>query len=176
MSLLMTNVTYSHGELVPRLSASQRDADMKFVSRQIKHWTSNDLLRPVGDKHTGMGRSRQYPEQEIIVAAYLHELSKYGVTIGNLKGFRKFFDNCMKNPDSANALMGKTNKQGYGGYIVYLGLSDKPNKAAGYKIIPIGTVSGDDIFLTDVNTDKDMKHLSGLIINCADVVARLNLP
>jgi hypothetical protein len=106
----------------------------------------------------------------------LHELSKYGVTIGNLKGFRKFFDTAMKTPDSANALMGKTNKHGYGGYIVYLGLSDKPNKAAGYKIIPVGEVSGNDIFLTDVNAAKDMRHLSGLVINCADVVARLNLP
>ncbi len=177
MFLPMTNATYSHGELVPRLSASQRDADMKFVSRQIKHWTSNDLLRPVGDKHTGMGRSRQYPEQEIIVAAYLHELSKYGVTIGNLKAFRKFFDTAMKTPDSANALMGKTDKHGYGGYIIYYGLSDQPNKGSGYQIVPIGRISGDDVFtLHDSKANKDFNFKSGLVINCADVVARLNLP
>ena len=148
---------------------------MKFIDRQIKHWTSNDLLRPVGDKHTGMGRSRQYPKEEIIVAAYLHELSKYGVTIGNLKGFRKFYDRCLKNPDSFNALMGKTDKHGYGGYIVYCGLSDQPNKSAGYQIISAGRISGEDIF-TIPDGDKNFHVKSGLIINCADVVARLNLP
>jgi hypothetical protein len=148
---------------------------LDFLDRQIKHWTSNDLLRTVGSKHTGTGRSRSYSEEEIFSAAYLHELSKYGVTIGNLKRFRKNYDGWMKDSEYKDKLLGGTDKLGRHGYVVYYGISDNPNSSAGFAFISAKSLSDDDLWTIDHDgsTVESYNFQSALVINCRDLVARV---
>ena len=54
--------------------------------RQVRHWTQNDLLRPISQKETGKGVPRVYAvEPTIEIAAILLELTRYGVTVDILK-------------------------------------------------------------------------------------------
>lgn len=58
--------------------------------RQIRHWTTNDILRPYGGKETGTGIARIYVEAPTIdIAAILLEMSRYGVTVDILKPISK---------------------------------------------------------------------------------------
>ncbi len=71
--------TYTLKEAVSILHRSGGEEEASRITRHIRHWTSLDLLVPVGDKHTGTGRSREYPVEEIYRAAVLLELAKWRV-------------------------------------------------------------------------------------------------
>ena len=173
----MTNDTYTLREISPRLSAGQREDQMKFIERQIKHWVSSDLLRPIGDKHTGMGRSRYYTKDEVIIAAYLHELTKYGVTIGQLKEFRETYDKLIKDPKNKAILYGEEPKSGPPTHYLVYNVQSSPKNVGiirtytgGYEqnladtfIVPLGK-NGEDTLLS-----------SGLIICCYALISRLDL-
>ena len=88
----MTDEPYTISEMAIRISRTGRDADRQFLMRQIRHWTNHDLLRTTGEKHTGTGRGRLYPQREAFVAAYLQAFVNKGLTIGALKLFRAAFD------------------------------------------------------------------------------------
>lgn len=172
----MNTETYTLRQVSSRLSKTKREADLRLIDRFIRHLTNNDLLRIVGGKHTGTGRSRQYTSEEVIAAAYLYELSRYGVTIGDLKVFRKDYDTRMKVAADKKALLGgtdeKTQKQGY---IIYHGVPDKHNVSGFYLRIT------DQLFDPELwelhNSDKNKLYEfeSALVINCRALVARLDL-
>ena len=83
--------TYTVKEAVTILHRSGGAEEVSRITRHIRHWTSLDLLVPVGDKHTGTGRSREYPVEEIYRAAALLELAKWRVPVTVLADtFRKF--------------------------------------------------------------------------------------
>ncbi len=83
--------TYTLKEAVTILHRSGGAEEASRITRHIRHWTSLDLLVPVGDKHTGTGRSREYPVEEIYRAAALLELAKWRVPVTVLADtFRQF--------------------------------------------------------------------------------------
>lgn len=83
--------TYTLKEAGTILHRSGGEEGATGITRHIRHWTSLDLLVPVGDKHTGTGRSRAYPVEEIYRAAVLLELAKWRVPTTVLADtFREF--------------------------------------------------------------------------------------
>ena len=83
--------TYTLKEAVTILHRSGGAEEATRITRHIRHWTSLDLLVPVGDKHTGTGRAREYPVEEIYRAAALLELAKWRVPVTVLADtFRQF--------------------------------------------------------------------------------------
>ncbi len=83
--------TYTLKEAVTILHRSGGEEESTAITRHIRHWTSLDLLVPVGDKHTGTGRNREYPVEEIYRAAVLLELAKWRVPMTVLsETFRQF--------------------------------------------------------------------------------------
>lgn len=68
------------------VSFDRSDHGISKTIRQVRHWTQSDLLRPVGQKNTGTGVPRVYPEEPTLqIAAILMELSRYGATVDILK-------------------------------------------------------------------------------------------
>jgi len=163
MNNCMKEETYTLREISCRLSKKLREDELRFIDRQIKHWTSNDLLRPVGDKHTGTGRSRSYKMNEVIAAAYLHEFSKYGVTIGHLKEFRRCFDFWMKDVALSDCLLGK---KGDTGCVVYHASHNNPVFYA---------IQGNPnhIDFTSHGEEVNEHFSSGLVVNCHDLISPL---
>jgi len=173
----MNTESYTLSQLSRRLCKTQRDDDLRLIERMVKHWTSHDILRTVGEKHTGTGRSRLYTQEEIIVAAYLYELSRYGVTIGDLKVFRKYYDSRMKTSADREALLGGTDKKTKKhGYILFNGVPDKYN-VSGFRLIKADQLFDPDLWELD-NSDKGRVHEyeSVMVINCRALVTRLDLP
>ncbi len=83
--------TYTLKEAVSILHRSGGEEEATRITRHIRHWTSLDLLVPIGDKHMGTGRSREYPVEEIYRAAVLLELAKWRVPVTVLGDtFRRF--------------------------------------------------------------------------------------
>ena len=83
--------TYTLKEAVTILHRSGGAEEANRITRHIRHWTSLDLLVPVGDKHTGTGRAREYPVEEIYRAAALLELARWRVPVTVLTDtFRQF--------------------------------------------------------------------------------------
>ena len=71
--------TYTLKEAVFALNRSGSAEEASRLTRHIRHWTSMDLLKPEGAKHTGTGRSREYSADTIRRAAVLVELAKWRV-------------------------------------------------------------------------------------------------
>src|ERR1700730_13603223 len=47
---------------------------MEAAVNRIKNWTREGLITPVGDRHPGTGRARQYPRRVLFEAALLQLL------------------------------------------------------------------------------------------------------
>jgi hypothetical protein len=161
-------------EVAMRLTDSRRDEVIDFVMRQIKHWTNNKLIRTTGTMHSGRGRSRSYAKEELIAAAYLLRLSRYGLTIGQLESFRKMYDGHIRHEAGKADLYGKVDEHGNGAYIKYYGLGEMPGKGAGFILEPRGTLETDELWYLDTG-DKMMNFTDVLVINCRAVVERLGL-
>jgi len=87
--------TYTLKEAVFALNRSGSAEEASRLTRHIRHWTTMDLLRPEGAKHTGTGRSREYSADTIYRAAVLVELARYRVPITVLAdAFSRFTDDC----------------------------------------------------------------------------------
>ncbi len=84
--------TYTLKQVASRVCMSKDPAEIETVARQIRHWTVSDLLVPVGEKYTGTGRSRRYSANEVRLAAWLAELSKYGMTVSLLETARATYE------------------------------------------------------------------------------------
>lgn len=77
----MTTTSYTLKEIANLLSLSGETEEVDRLARQIRHWTSLDLLVPIGKKHTGTGVSRRYDVSELRKAAILAELAHYRVPV-----------------------------------------------------------------------------------------------
>jgi len=85
--------TYTLKEAVYALNRSGSSEEAARLTRHIRHWTTMDLLKPEGKKHTGTGRSREYSADTIYRAAVLVELARYRVPITVLAdAFSRFTD------------------------------------------------------------------------------------
>jgi len=65
--------TYTLKEAVFALNRTGTAEEASRLTRLVRHWTSMDLLKPEGAKHTGTGRSREYSADTICRAAVLVE-------------------------------------------------------------------------------------------------------
>lgn len=73
-------------DIARSIAYDRSDEGLAKVMRQIRHWTQNDLLFTVSEKHTGKGVPRLYSEDYTVeIAAILLELSRYGIPIEVLK-------------------------------------------------------------------------------------------
>lgn len=86
---IMDGPLYSVKDVAALIARGSADQPARLI-RQIRHWTANDLLIPVGGKNTGTGVSRMYDVTGVRCAAILLELSRYGITVGQLEGFAEW--------------------------------------------------------------------------------------
>ena len=63
------------------------------IMRRIRHWTNEDVLKTIGQKHTGTGISRRYSHHELEKTAVLIEAARYGLSINLLWNFSEWMDN-----------------------------------------------------------------------------------
>lgn len=94
----MSDTAYTIAELVDALAPDGSEAERLKLLRQLRHWTLNDLLRTTGRKHSGRGVHRRYDEHELIKAAILRELARYGTTVTQLNGFAAWIDRLSDSP------------------------------------------------------------------------------
>ena len=73
--------TYSLKEVAYALNRSGTVEENDRLVRSIRHWTAENLLVPIGSKHTGTGRSRLYSAHSVRLAALLVELHKWRIPI-----------------------------------------------------------------------------------------------
>jgi hypothetical protein len=176
MIYLMNEETYTLKEVSRKLSLSLRDKDLHLIDRQIKHWTSNDLLKTVGDKHTGTGRSRVYAKEEIYVAGYLQELTKYGLTIGVLSNFRKKYNQWLKDKRLCDLLHGKGDKIGRSGHIVCQAFSGRGGGGYAFNVKSAEELSHLEVvgYIENETEGIDLVCRSALIINCGDIIRHID--
>jgi hypothetical protein len=55
------------------------------LSRSVRYWVAEGLLRPKGAVHTGRGRNRIFEPNEVLRAGILFECSKWSITVGTMK-------------------------------------------------------------------------------------------
>src|SRR5689334_12829730 len=60
--------------------------DDPSLSRSVRYWAAEGLLRPKGAVHTGRGRNRTFERDELIRAGILFECSRWNITVGTMKG------------------------------------------------------------------------------------------
>lgn len=87
----MDGPLYSVKDVAALIARGPADQPARLI-RQIRHWTANDLLAPVGGKNTGTGVSRMYDVNGVRCAAILLELSRYGIPVSQLEGFDEWTD------------------------------------------------------------------------------------
>ncbi len=80
----MVDRLYTVKDIAAIISLDGSPEDVRKCMRQIRHWTNNDVLSPIGGKSTGTGVSRVYDENAIYKAAIAAELVRYGVTVDML--------------------------------------------------------------------------------------------
>ena len=76
-------------ELAERVAPAGDKAAIERITRQLRHWTLNQVLEPVGGLHTGPGRHRRYRADSVYMAALIVELSDMGFAIGFLSAVVK---------------------------------------------------------------------------------------
>jgi hypothetical protein len=79
------------GRLTRALSAYM-PVDEIVLGRAIRHWAGHELLRTIGDPHTGRGRDRLFRREEILRAAILFQIAKFYTPIGPMKLMMKQID------------------------------------------------------------------------------------
>ena len=59
--------------------------DEPSLSRSVRYWAAEGLLRPKGAVHTGRGRNRTFERDEVVRAGILFECSRWNITVGTIK-------------------------------------------------------------------------------------------
>ena len=77
----MERFAYSVRELVDLVAADDDEGGKLRLLRQVRHWTNENLLFPIGEKHTGTGVARKYGPDEVRKAAILRELVSFGIPV-----------------------------------------------------------------------------------------------
>lgn len=88
----MKNTTYTVREVAAIISGSNDPKVIDRVVRQVRYWTNDGFLNPVGGKHTGSGRHREYNAHEVKKAAVIAELVRHGVSVSKLCPFEEYLD------------------------------------------------------------------------------------
>jgi DNA-binding transcriptional MerR regulator len=59
--------------------------DEPSLSRAVRYWAAEGLLRPKGAVHTGRGRNRTFERDEVVRSGILFECSRWNLTVGTMK-------------------------------------------------------------------------------------------
>ncbi|UWU73052.1 hypothetical protein N2603_23395 [Bradyrhizobium huanghuaihaiense] len=82
--------TYSVSEIAERIG--KPGEDQRVVGDRIRNWTREGLLKPIGEKNPGTGRSRLYPEVALFEAIVLSALTEsIGLQVVKVHGFPEMF-------------------------------------------------------------------------------------
>ena len=76
------------------------------VARQVRHWTNNDLLTPLGPKQTGTGINRLYDAHGVRKASIILELTRYGINVFLLDMIDEWLDNVSGMDEWGDAING----------------------------------------------------------------------
>ena len=80
------NKEFTVSEIARRVAPASDEAAVARVTRQLRHWTLNQIIEPVAGLHTGAGRHRRYSGGAAYLAAVMVELSRLGLSVGALSG------------------------------------------------------------------------------------------
>lgn len=105
--LPMERFAYSVRELVDLVAADDDEAGKLRLLRQVRHWTNEDLLTPIGQKHTGTGNARKYGADEVRKAAILRELASFGIPVATYEGMGESLDFHARRAEWKDAITGK---------------------------------------------------------------------
>lgn len=72
---------YTVREVAAIIAYEKSPEAIERTMRQVRHWTNNDLLSPLGPKDTGTGINRLYDAHGVRKAAIIQELTRYGVNV-----------------------------------------------------------------------------------------------
>lgn len=103
----MNRSTYTVRDIAEIISGSKEPDVIARVSRQIRYWTTEDILKPLGGKRTGSGRHRKYDANEVRKAALMDELARYGISAVRFDPFGEFLDDFMDSSQWEDAVLGK---------------------------------------------------------------------
>jgi hypothetical protein len=63
------------------IAIASKDDDLSSSMERIRHWTSEGLLTPIGEKNPGTGRRRLYDREGMYMALILNELANWGLGV-----------------------------------------------------------------------------------------------
>ena len=72
-------------EVAERIVLTDDPDDLARTVEQLRYWTREELLHPIGRKHSGTGRWRRYGERQVYAAAVWADLARRGLSIAALK-------------------------------------------------------------------------------------------
>ena len=102
----MTDDSYTLKQ-VARIVARTDDEDhLAKVARQIRHWTSLDIIPTIGKKHSGTGVHRRYSANAVRRAALTSELARYGLDVSDMDPLGEYFDGMEGGADWQTAIDG----------------------------------------------------------------------
>ncbi|MCB9973321.1 MAG: hypothetical protein H6854_02025 [Rhodospirillales bacterium] len=73
--------TYTNKQVAAIIARGNDPQEIERLARQVRYWTTEDILSPIGGKHSGTGRHREYGIQEVYKAALTYELMRHGVSV-----------------------------------------------------------------------------------------------
>tara|TARA_B100000780_G_scaffold262761_1_gene216161 strand:- start:1693 stop:2217 length:525 start_codon:yes stop_codon:yes gene_type:complete len=77
----MSEVTYTVRQLATTITGSQDEKVIEKAVRQIRYWTTENILKPLGKKHGGSGVHRLYSENEMYKAVLIAEMVRHGISV-----------------------------------------------------------------------------------------------
>lgn len=77
---VMSEATYTVRQLAEIISGSPDEKVIEKAVRQIRYWTTENIIKPIGKKHSGSGVHRLYTENEMYKAALVLEMVRHGIS------------------------------------------------------------------------------------------------
>lgn len=102
----MMSQTYTVREVAQIIADHDDEATIDRLSRQIRHWTTENIVPTIGRKHGGTGVHRRYDDYGVRRAAVTAEFVKYGITISSLEDFGMYLDAIEPMEDWQTAVVG----------------------------------------------------------------------
>ena len=172
---VMVGQTYTLREVAALVSKSSDPNVIERLARQIRHWTAEDLIETIGEKHGGTGVHRRYDAKGVRRAAIIEELVRYGITIAALDTFGEYLEINEGKEDWESAIVGEK--------IVFLSYA-KSTEEGGLSIMQVGTRNFyDPLSLLEAVKNEDygagvldvQEFASILVINLTKIFSRLDL-
>ncbi len=159
-------------QLASRLAPILPDGDLEGLARQLRHWTLAGILRPIGNIHTGAGKSRKYEETEVFWAAIALELVRWripiGVSDGIVKAARELHNlQCLQKHDSTDYVSEAT----FGRDKIFMWIQMGESSGAPWFVLKVDAL--DNVAQDVLHQDMTVNSPSFLVINLSTLFAKL---